>query len=113
MFMVGRSSLRFFSAHIWLPVSLVLLSSFFPRNAHAAINLVQHVAKDAGSTTSASLSFTGANVAGNWIAVCVRAGKSGQTFSIKDSLGNVYKRAVQLNVTTDAPNGDTVGIFYA
>jgi hypothetical protein len=79
----------------------------------ATIKLVQQTSKDAGTTTSSSLSFPTNNTAGNWIAVAIRAGRSAQVFSVKDSNGNSYQQAVQLNVTVDAPNGDTLGIFYA
>jgi Bacterial Ig domain/IPT/TIG domain/Family of unknown function (DUF6298)/Putative collagen-binding domain of a collagenase len=115
MSMVSRSVACFvFFFRSLMVASLFLLLNLFPRTTQAAsISLVQHAGGDAGSTTTASLSFTTANTAGNWIAVCVRAGKSGQTFSVKDSRGNVYRRAVQMNVTSDAPNGDTIGIFYA
>src|SRR5207245_3046615 len=40
----------------------------------------------------------------------IRAGKSGQVFSVSDSRGNVYKQAIQFNLTVDA---ETLGIFYA
>src|SRR5438132_3699198 len=78
-----------------------------------AITLLQHTSKDAGTATSTSLAFPSNNTAGNWIAVAIRAGHSGQLFTVKDSNGNAYHQAVQFNVTTDAPNGDTLGVFYA
>jgi hypothetical protein len=77
------------------------------------IHLVQHASKDAGSTTSSSLGFNSNNTPGNWIGVCIRAGHSGEAFTITDSKGNTYHQAVQLNMTVDTPNGDTVGIYYA
>jgi hypothetical protein len=77
------------------------------------IVLVQHAGKDAGVVTSSSLSFTSNNTAGNWIGVCIRAGRSGQVFTVRDSAGNTYHQAIQFNVTVDAPGGDTLGIFYA
>src|SRR5207244_12601210 len=43
----------------------------------------------------------------------VRAGHSGQTFTVTDSIGNTYHQAVLLNITVDTPNGDTLAIFYA
>ena len=79
----------------------------------ATIKLVQHVGKDAGTTTSSTLAFASNNTAGNWIAVAIRAGKSGQRFTVTDSRANTYKQAVQFNVTVDTPNGETLGIFYA
>ena len=84
-----------------------------PRVTEAGVALVQHVSKDAGTTTSSSLSFVSNNTQGNWLAVCIRAGQSGEAFSVSDSLGNVYRRAAQLDVTVDTPNGDTLAVFYA
>ncbi len=81
--------------------------------ANASIGLVQHASKDAGTTTSSSLAFSSNTTAGNWIAVCIRAGKSNQVLTVTDSQGNTYHPAVQLNVTVDTPNGNTLGIFYA
>jgi len=78
-----------------------------------AVTLVQHASKDAGTATSSSLAFPSNNTVGNWIAVAIRAGHSGQSFTVRDSNGNTYHQAIQFNVTTDAPNGDTLGIFYA
>ena len=78
--------------------------------ASAGIALVQYAGTDSGSTTSASLAFPAANIAGNWIAVVIRAGGSGQTFAVSDTRGNTYRRAVQFNETVD---GTTLGIFYA
>jgi hypothetical protein len=53
------------------------------------------------------------NTAGNWIGVVVRAGHSGQVFSVSDSRGNTYRQAVLFNQTMDAPIGDTFAIYYA
>jgi hypothetical protein len=75
-----------------------------------SITLIQHAGTDAGTTTSASLSFTSSNAVGNFIAVVIRAGKSGQVFNISDSRGNLYKQAISFNMTVDA---NTIGIFYA
>ncbi len=77
------------------------------------VALVQHTGKDAGSTSSSTLAFKSNNTAGNWIAVVARAGKSGQIFTVSDSLHNTYRTAAQFNVTVDTPNGDTLGVFYA
>jgi len=78
-----------------------------------SIGIVQHAGKDAGTTTSSSLAFPANNVEGNWIAVVIRAGRSSAIFSVSDSRGNTYRRAVQLDVTVDVPLGDTLAIFYA
>jgi len=77
------------------------------------IRLVQQTSKDAGTTKSSTLAFASNNAAGNWVAVVVRAGRSGQTFTVSDSNLNVYHQAIQFNVTVDPPNGDTLGVFYA
>jgi chitodextrinase len=74
------------------------------------IALVQHSSKDAGTTTSSSLAFPADTTAGNWIAVVIRAGKTGQTFTVTDTRGNTYRKAVQLNETVDAT---TLAIYYA
>jgi len=79
----------------------------------SGIAVVQRASQDAGTTTTASVAFKVANTAGNFIAVCIRAGRSGQVFTVRDSNGNAYRQGVQFNVTADAPNGDTLGIFYA
>jgi hypothetical protein len=79
----------------------------------AAVNLVQHASKDAGTTSSASLAFPANNTAGNWIGVVIRAGHSGQVLTVGDARGNTYKQAVQFNQTLDAPNGETLAIYYA
>lgn len=79
----------------------------------ATITLVQHASKDAGISSSSSLSFPANSTTGDWVAVCIRAGKSGQVLTVKDSNGNTYRTAFQFNVTADTPNGETVAIFYA
>src|SRR5882672_9872807 len=66
-----------------------------------SVKLIQHASKDAGTTTSASLSFTSINTGGNFIAVVIRAGKSGQVFSVSDSRGNTYRKAISFNMTVD------------
>jgi parallel beta-helix repeat protein len=77
------------------------------------ISLVQHASKDAGTNTVASQAFKVANTAGNWIAVCVRAGKASEVIKVRDSRGNFYRLASQLNITIDTPNGDSLAVFYA
>src|SRR3989475_11218203 len=81
--------------------------------APTPIKLVQHTSKDAGTTSSASLAFSASNTSGNFIAVAIRAGHSGQIFTVRDTLGNTYRQAVLFNQTLDTPNGDTFAIFYA
>jgi len=75
-----------------------------------SIKLIQHLGMDFGTSTSSSLSFISNNTAGNFIAVLIRAGKSGQVFTISDSRGNTYRKAVSFNMSVDA---DTIGIYYA
>ena len=75
-----------------------------------AIGLVQHTGIDAGTSSSATLTFVSNNIAGNWIGVCIRAGAMNETFTVTDSARNTYRKAFQFNQTTD---GDTVALFYA
>jgi RHS repeat-associated protein len=79
-------------------------------NYPTPIALVQHTSKDAGTTTSSTLAFTANNTAGNWIAVVIRAGLSGEVFTVSDSRGNTYHQAVGINETG---NSNTLGIYYA
>lgn len=74
------------------------------------ITLIQHNSTDAGTSTSSALAFSSLNTAGNWIGVCIRAGQTGQLFTVTDSRGNTYRKATQFNETLD---GTTVGVFYA
>src|SRR5258708_4388205 len=78
--------------------------------ADASITLVQHTSRDAGSTTTSSLSFVSPNTGGNWIAVCVRGGGStSQVFTLADSNGNTYHSALQVGVTA---GGYSFAIIY-
>src|SRR5215472_4425013 len=95
---------------LWL---LVLAAGLFPARAVAGITLVQHTSKDAGIVASSSLAFPANNTTGNWIAVVIRAGHSGQVLTVSDTNLNTYHAAVQFNQTLDAPNGETLAIFYA
>ena len=66
------------------------------------ISLVQHAGKDAGTTTSATLAFPSANTAGNWVAVAIRAGITGQTFTVTDAREHVSPcRTTQRNCQSD------------
>jgi len=76
----------------------------------APIALIQHTRLDAGTTTSASLAFPATNTAGNFIAVVIRAGRTGQVFSVTDARGNTYRKAIQFSETVD---GTTLGVLYA
>ena len=109
----ATGTLTIVDSAIGSPHTVSLSGTGNPVPQPVAITLVQHAGKDAGTTTSSSLAFPSNNAAGNWIAVAIRAGHSGQSFTVKDSNGNTYHQAIQFNVTTDAPNGDALGIFYA
>jgi len=85
-------------------------TNFVVTSSGAPITLVQHTSKDAGTTSASSLAFTSNNTAGNWIGVCIRAGKPSQVFTVTDSRGNTYRQAIQFNEFSD---GTTLGIFYA
>ena len=74
------------------------------------IKLVQHTSVDAGVNSTASLAFPMNNTLGNWIGVCIRVGQPNETIAVKDSKGNTYHKATQINQTGD---GDTLAIFYA
>jgi len=75
------------------------------------IALVQHTSVDAGTTASASLAFKSNTAAGNWIAVCIRAGSTtAEVFTITDSTGNTYKQAFQFTLT---PSNVVFAIYYA
>jgi len=117
--MVSRFRCSGFSAHrasfraaLGL-VLLLLFTAFTALPAYAGIVLLQHASKDAGVTSSSSLAFPSNNTAGNWIGVVIRAGHSGQTLTVSDTRGNIYKQALQSNETLDTPNGETFAIYYA
>ena len=74
------------------------------------IALVQHAGKDAGTTTSSSLAFGSNNTAGNWIGVAIRAAKTGQVFTVTDTRGNTYRKAIQFNETSDQTS---LALYYA
>jgi hypothetical protein len=81
-------------------------------NAPATITLPQHASMDAGATRSSSLAFPSSNTAGNFIAVVVRGGVANEVFTVQDSAGNMYQKAVQLPVT-GSPGGESLAIYYA
>ena len=83
--------------------------SFTVTAATSAITLTQHADIDAGTTTTASLAFGAANTTGNFIAVAVRAGVPNETFTVTDSGGNSYQKAIEINNGSD----DTLALYYA
>jgi IPT/TIG domain len=97
-----------------LRLTLSLLLLLFISNSLAAatgISLVQHIGKDAGTNTTASVNFPSANTAGNFIAVAIRGGlSSSQVFTVTDSNGNSYKKAAQIGYTASVV---TSAIYYA
>jgi len=77
----------------------------------ANIALVQHIGRDAGTTTTTTLAFNSANTAGNFIAVAIRGGLSNaQVFTVKDSNSNTYMQAKQIGSSGSAV---TSAIYYA
>jgi hypothetical protein len=88
-------------------------ANFTVQTTARPLALAQQKSIDAGTTNSSTLAFSSSTTPGNWIAVAIRAGHSGQVFNVSDSRGNTYRQAVQSNITVDTPNGDTLGIFYA
>ena len=72
--------------------------------------LVQHTGRDAGTVNSSTLSFAAANASGNWIGVAIRASQTGQVFTVSDTRGNTYRKAIQFNETAD---GTTLALYYA
>src|SRR5438093_11360107 len=81
--------------------------------APSGITLAQHTSWDAGATTASSLAFAASNTAGNWIAVVIRAGASGETFTVSDSNGNTYRQAIRRDVNIGTPAGYPLGIFLS
>ncbi len=106
----GSSGPRVLLARLLPAILFLVLCGALVRGQSAPISLVQHTGKDAGTTTSSSLAFTANNTAGNWIAVVIRGGGTGQVFTVSDSRGNTYRKAIQFNETIDAT---TLGLFYA
>jgi len=105
------SVLRIYIARLFAMLVLILLAGGFEQAQAVGITLVQHIGKDAGTTTTSTLAFPSANAAGNFIAVVIRGGLSNsQVFSVKDSNSNAYKKAVQLGSSGSAV---TSAIYYA
>ena len=72
---------------------------------------MQRTSRDAGTTTSATLAFSSNNTVGNRIGVCVLVGVEHEMFTITDSNGNTYHKAILFNETGSGTQ--TIGIFYA
>src|ERR1041385_8089614 len=107
---LNSSAVRVRVARFFALLLLLLLSGEVGQ-AQAAITLVQHIGKDAGTTTTSTLAFAGQNTSGNFIAVAIRGGlSSSQVFTVTDSNGNTYKKAAQIGFTVSAV---TSAIYYA
>jgi HYDIN/CFA65/VesB family protein len=76
----------------------------------AGIALVQSTSLDASNSNWATLGFGSNNTAGNFIAVVIQGGQSGEAFTVTDSQGNTYQQAIQTNEDTA---GETIAIYYA
>ena len=108
---LNSSAFRVRIARLFALLLLLLLGGGFGKAQAAGITLVQHVGKDAGTTTTSTLAFTSANTAGNFIAVAVRGGlSSSQVFTVTDSNGNTYKKEAQIGYTASQV---TSAIYYA
>jgi uncharacterized repeat protein (TIGR01451 family) len=93
-----------------LVVLLAVMPASYGSESLAAIAMIQHAGRDAGTTTSSTLAFPSANTAGNFLAVAIRAGGAGQNITVIDTRGNTYRLAAQVNLTLD---GVTLGLYYA
>ncbi|HEX8837415.1 MAG TPA: Ig-like domain-containing protein [Candidatus Acidoferrum sp.] len=106
-----RNSSAIRTCFVPLSALLLLLGGGFSQVQAAGITLVQHVGKDAGTTTTSTLAFASPNTAGNFIAVVIRGGlSSSQVFTVTDSNGNTYKQAAQIGSSGSAV---TDAIYYA
>src|SRR5690349_20341347 len=90
-----------------------VIALYAPSPVRAAIQLMQHTSRDAGTTTSSTLAFASNNAAGSFIAVIIRGGRSGESFTVRDSRSNTYRQATLLNVSLYTPLGDTLAFYYA
>jgi len=85
-------------------------SSLTNLSASGLIALVQHHKQGCGYNDVIYSRLPLRQYRGNFIAVVIRAGKTGQLFTVTDSRQNTYRKAVQFNETIDST---TLGIFYA
>src|SRR6266566_3370594 len=107
---VGSSS--YFRRLVFLLAGILLVSLFLPKNARAAITLVQQNNADTGAATAPTISFSSNNTAGNWIGVV--AGwhtTTGDVLgSVTDSAGNTYLSRPTYLAPGDGTNRK---VFYA
>ena len=104
-------AIRLYLTRLFFVLPLLLLAGAFVQAQAAGITLVQHIGKDAGTTTTSTLAFASANTAGNFVAVAIRGGlSSSQVFTVSDSNGNTYKKAAQIGYTASLV---TSAIYYA
>jgi len=93
-----------------LLIAILVATPSLAVSASSTITLVQHASSDAGTTSTTVLAFPSNNTAGNWIGVCIRAGATNESFTVVDSKGNVYRKAIQYSETND---GNSFAIYYA
>ena len=93
-----------------LLIAILVATPSLAVSASSTITLVQHASSDAGTTSTTVLAFPSNNTAGNWIGVCIRAGATNESFTVVDSKGNVYRKAIQYSETNE---GNSFGIYYA
>ncbi len=108
---LNRSAFRVRVAGFSVLLLLLSPAGGFGQAQAAGITLVQHIGKDAGTTTTSTLAFSSSNTAGNFIAVVVRGGLSNsQVFTISDSNTNTYRQAAKVSSSGSAV---TSAIYYA
>ena len=71
---------------------------------------MQHTSKDACDDVVVDFGVCVEQHGRNFLAVVIRAGNVGQVFTVSDTRGNVYRRALQANQSLDAI---TLGVYYA
>jgi hypothetical protein len=87
-------------------------ASFSLTNSLPPIKLVQQAQIDSLiDIPSESVGFASPNTAGNWIGVAIFGGQSStHTFTVTDTNGNTYQRALTMGQTAD---NITLGMYYA
>src|SRR5207253_1628285 len=87
--------------------------NFTVTSSAAAITSLNHTTREAGTAMTTTVATSGTTGTGTCIGVAIRAGNANQVFTVTDSRGNTYRKAIQFNVTLDAPNGNSTAIYYA
>src|SRR2546428_3100412 len=103
-----------FRRFVFLLGGILLVSGFLPKDAHAAIALVQRTSNySSPAVTTLSKAFNSNNTAGNFIVVWTRWNSSATInfdASVSDSAGNAYQ---SLSPLQNASAGFKGQIFYA